>query len=341
MRLPRFEYSAPTTIDEAVAELSEYKDEAMIIAGGTDVIPSMKQRRFTPKRLVDIRQIRGLEYIQSNKDIRIGSLTTLGFIEESGIINQRLPMLAKAAGEVGAPQHRNAGTIGGNLCLNTRCWYFNQSPFFRQCRPVCYKLGKDDDKCQLFPTRKGKANVCYSVYSGDTAPALIALGADVCIVGPGGERVIALMDLYTGDGKRPIALGFGDILKEVIIPFPSPLSAGIYLKHRLREAIDFPLVGVAVNIALDPKDGSCKQLKVVIGAVASKPVIVAGVDEIVQGKKFTDQLVDKVSSAAFDKARPLPNLLGCSQKYRKNMVKILTKRALPLALQKLTDNYTK
>ncbi len=236
---------------------------------------------------------------------------------------------------MGAPQHRNAGTIGGNICLNTRCWYYNQSPFFRECRPVCYKFGSEEDKCRLFPSREGKANVCYSVYSGDTAPALAAVGAEVKISGPEGERTLPLMDLFSGDGKSPIALGPADILTEIIIPNPPANSASVYLKYRIREAIDFPLVGVAVNIALDSKNGTCEQADVVLGAVASKPVRVTGVKDTLKGKKITEALIEAVSEAAFNQAKPLPNLIDSTPQYRKRLVRIFTKRAIQAALQNI------
>jgi 4-hydroxybenzoyl-CoA reductase subunit beta len=329
MRLPKFEYRAPETIDEAITILSERGEGARIISGGTDILVAMKQRRLTPTCLVDLKGIHDLAYIENGKDaIRIGPLTTLDVIEGSAVINEYFPMLAKAAGDVGAPQHRNKGTIGGNICLNTRCWYYNQSPFFRKCRPVCYKLGGEEDKCQLFPTRQGKANVCYSVYSGDTAPPLVALGAEVKVIGPEGERVVPLTKILTGDGKRPIVFGPAEILTEVIIPKPPPYSFGKYLKYRVREAIDFPLLGVAAMVTLDSKEGLCTGACVVIGAVASGPVKVENVEDILKGNKITDTLIEEVSEAAFKEARPLPNLIGSSPEYRRRLVKIFCRRIL-------------
>ena len=339
MRLPRFGYKAPKTIKEAISVLSGSGGDARVIAGGTDLLVSMKQRRFIPRFLVDIKGIKGLTYIEnSNGHIRIGALTTLSAIEASDLIQEKLPALAKAAGDVGAPQHRNAGTIGGNLCLNTRCWYYNQSPFFRKCRAVCYKFGSDEDKCQLFPTRKGKANICYSVYCGDTAPSLIALGAKVKIRGPDGERTIPLMDLFTGNGKAPIALGPADILTEIIIPNPPPNSRSAYLKYRIRDAIDFPLVGVAASIALDSKDGVCEEASIVLGAVASRPVNVNSAQDILKGKKITDDLIEEVSEESFRTAKPLPNLMDCTPQYRKRLVRVFTKRAIHQALQDIQSN---
>ncbi|MDY6861475.1 MAG: FAD binding domain-containing protein [Thermodesulfobacteriota bacterium] len=180
MRLPKFEYIAPKEIDEVLTILSEEREDAKIIAGGTDILINMKQKIITPKYLVDLKEIRDLKYIKNgNEELRIGALTTLNEIEESKIIREKFPMLAKAASDVGVPQHRYAGTIGGNICLNTRCWYYNQPHFWRKSRPVCYKLGGEEDNCQGFGVWDGfpspKGNVCYAVYSGDTAPSLIAL----------------------------------------------------------------------------------------------------------------------------------------------------------------------
>jgi len=334
MSLPRFEYIAPKTIDEAVSVLSENKGDAKIIAGGTDILVNMKNRILAPKYLIDIKDIKGLEYIKNGTgDLRIGALTTLNSIEESDIVKNKFPALAKAAADVGAILHRYSGTIGGNICLDTRCNYYNQSRLWRRGRPVCYKLGGEKDNCLLFASAKGKANKCYSVYSGDTAPSLIALGANVKVVGPEGERIIPLSDIFTGDGKRPIALDPAEILTEVIIPEPAPHSCAIYLKLRWREALDFPLVGVAANISLDSKDGTCKGGKVVVGAIASKPLEVTKANGILAGKKITDDLIEEVGQAAFSEVKPLPNIGSCSREYRKEMVEVLTKRALNSALQ--------
>ncbi|MDY6974486.1 MAG: xanthine dehydrogenase family protein subunit M, partial [Thermodesulfobacteriota bacterium] len=333
MSLPRFEYIAPKTIDEAISVLSEHKGDARVIAGGTDILVNMKNRILTPGYLVDIKEIQGLDYIKNGKgDLRIGVLTTLNSIEASDIVKKTYPVLAKAAGDVGAILHRYSGTIGGNICLDTRCKYYNQSRLWRRGRPVCYKLGGEKDNCLLFASAKGKANKCYSVYSGDTAPTLMALGANVKVVGPGGERVIPLGEVFTGDGKRPISLDSAEVLTEVIVPAPAPHSSASYLKLRWREAIDFPLVGVAANICLDSKDGACKAASVVIGAIASKPLEVTEAGDILAGKKVTDALIEEVGQAAFNKAKPLPNIGSCSREYRKEMAGVLTKRAISSAL---------
>ena len=177
--------------------------------------------------------------------------------------------------------------------------------------------------------------MCYSVFSGDTAPALIALGAKIKIKGPKGERTIGLAELYTGNGKRPIDLGPADIVTEVTIPAPPKNSSSAYMKYRIREAIDFPLLGVAVNIALDAKAGACTKASVVLGAVASRPVEVTEAEKILKGKKITDDLIEQVSEAAFKAAKPLANLLECSPQYRKRLARIFTKRAINSALESI------
>ena len=319
MRLPKFEYRSPKTIEEAISIITEAQGDVKIVAGGTDILVAMKQGLITPKYLVGLKKIKGLaniekgESLEKVESIRIGALSTLTLIVESDVVRKNIPILAKAASCVGMPQLRNAGTLGGNICLNTRCWHYNQSDGYRKCRPVCYKFGGEKDKCQLFPSVKEKNNKCYAVYSGDTAPALIALNAEGKIVGPKGERLIPLTMLFTGDGKNPLALCEGEILTEVIIPKPLTYSSGVYLKYRQREAIDFPLVGVAANIALDSKDGVCESARVVIGAIAPRPVEIDNAEEALKGKKITEDLIDEVGQLAFSKVKPLSNVLGASQ----------------------------
>lgn len=339
MRLPKFEYLTPRTMEEALSLLNEHRGEAGIFAGGSDIFVSMKQRVVTPKYLINLKKIPDLDYISNGKDgLRIGPLTTLDSIEKSPVIKEKFALLSKAAGDVAAPQLRNMGTLGGNIALDTRCWYYNQSHFWRKSRPVCYKLGGDSDNCQgfelweNFPSSKG--NVCYSVYSGDTAPSLIALGASLKLNSSEGERTIVLKDFFSGDGKKPFELESSEIITEIRVPNPPPYSGGAYLKLRLREAIDFPLLGVAAVITLDAKDGICKEAQIVLGAVASGPIKVASAEDSLMGKKIDDALMEEAGQMACEEANPVPNI-GSSPTYRKMMVKVLVKRALAQALKQI------
>jgi 4-hydroxybenzoyl-CoA reductase subunit beta len=228
------------------------------------------------------------------------------------------------------------GTLGGNLCLNTRCFFYNQSPFWRQARPLCFKTG--GEMCHVV---KG-GDHCYSVYQGDLAPVLIALEARVKVAKKGGEWVIPLLDLYTGRGEKPIALEAREILTEVEIPGPVPdyksgrsslttaSWGGDYQKLRYRGAMDFPLVGVAA--VLDWNGESCARAKVVLTAVTSAPVVVEEAGKFLEGQKPDEEAIAKAAEAAYEVAHPVANV-GSTALYRRKMVRVMTKRAIANAVR--------
>jgi 4-hydroxybenzoyl-CoA reductase subunit beta len=223
------------------------------------------------------------------------------------------------------------GTLGGNLCLNTRCFFYNQSQFWRQARPLCFKTG--GETCHV--VRGG--DHCYSVYQGDLAPVLIALGARVKLAKKGGEWVMSLLDLYTGKGEEPIALELGEILTEVEIPAPAPDCksggsslataswGGDYQKLRYRGAMDFPLVGVAA--VLNWNGGSCARARVVLTAVASAPVVVEEASKLLEGQKPDEEVIARAAEAAYESAHPVANV-GSTPRYRRKMVRAMAKRAI-------------
>src|SRR5579871_468659 len=222
MRLPKFEYRSARTVEEALGWLGEFegsvdKDpeaQAMLMAGGTDVLPNMKHRIFTPQVVVGLRAVSALRGIVYNEEqgLRIGAGVTLTEIAGSPVVRAHYPALAQAAEVVSTPQLRQMGTIGGNLCLDTRCNYYNQSEFWRKARDYCLKKGSD--VCRVAPNGAG----CYAVSSCDTAPALIALGATVRIASRKGERELSVADLYSDDGIRPVHLHDGEVLTDVLLP---------------------------------------------------------------------------------------------------------------------------
>jgi len=180
LRLPKFQYLKPSTVDEACSLLKKHTGKAKLIAGGTDLLPSMKQRLFTPEQVVDLRQVEGLRGIRNGggKELSIGSLTTLSAVEESGVIQEKYSALAEAAGLVAAPQIRNMGTLGGNIALDTRCWYFNQSHFWRKPLEVCLQRG--GEVCHAVK----KSKQCHAYFAADTVPALVALNARIMSSAP-------------------------------------------------------------------------------------------------------------------------------------------------------------
>ncbi len=195
MSLPSFQLLRPRTVDETMSFLAKYPDDTKIVAGGTDLLPSMKQKLFTPPYLLDLRSVSELSGISSGADgIVIGALTPLSVIEHSSLIRRDYPVLYEAAKTVASPVIRNMATLGGNICLDTRCLWYNQSLLWRKSCGFCLK--KDGDLCHVAPGGK----FCWATFSGDTPPALLCLDADIEISGPSGTRRIAMRDFYVNDG---------------------------------------------------------------------------------------------------------------------------------------------
>jgi 4-hydroxybenzoyl-CoA reductase subunit beta len=322
MQLPNFEHLEPASLGEALDLLAEHGEQAQVIAGGTDLLVSMKQRLLKPAQLVDLKTIPELDFIIGEEDggLRIGTLAKLATIVNSSLIRERFPVLAQAAGMVAVPPLQNMGTLGGNLCLNTRCFYFNQSLFWRQARGPCYKTG--GDTCHVVKD----GNRCLATYQGDMAPVLIALDARARIARKGSERSVPLADLYTGKGKRPLVLEPGEMLLEVQVPASSSETRGDYQKLRYRGSMDFPLVGVAV--VLSSEDGTvCTGGKVVLTAVSRGPLVVGEAPDMLQGHEVTEQTASEVAEAAYEVARPVDNV-GSDAAYRRRMVRVLTRKAI-------------
>jgi len=327
MRLPKFQYFEPTSVEEGCSLLS-HEQKAKVMAGGTDLLVAMKQRTLSPSSLINIKNIPEIDHINHDADegLRIGALTRLRTLENSLIIKEKFSILMQAAGSVGSPQIRNIGTIGGNVCLNTRCFYYNQSSFWRKPLRTCYKMG--GDFCHV---AKG-GDRCHALFSADTAPALIALGSKAKISGPARERDVTLESLYTGDGIDPIALKPDEILTEIQVPNPLLHTGGTYLKYSSRGAINFPMVGVAVVITVSPGDEVCHDAKIVLGSVASAPVRAVDAEKVLEGKHVDNNLVENSAKAASSVAHPVTHM-GISGRFKRKMVEVFTRRAIKQAWQ--------
>lgn len=329
MRLGKFEHLEPRSLEEACTLLSEHRDEARVIAGGTDILLRMKQRLVVPKFLVDIKQVEGLNEIRIEGDeIRIGAVVTLTDIQKSPAILKQYPALVQAAGAVGAAQLQNMGTIGGNLCLDTRCWYYNQSHAWRQGRAPCFKSG--GKLCHMV---KGSRR-CYALYSGDTAAVLLALEAKIRLVSPGKERLLPLKNFFGDDGNTPTVLQPDELMAEVIIPAPPRGQLSTYLKFRRREAIDFPIAGVAVS--LTRQNGILNQVNVGLTGVGSSPCLAEECSAILTGKSITTELIHQAADAASKQVKPVSHM-EVSPAYRKRLVRVLVQDAI-LKLLNLTDS---
>jgi carbon-monoxide dehydrogenase medium subunit len=286
----RFQYLQPLTLQEATSLLAKYDGEAKVIAGGTDLINMIRTKVIRPRYVVDIGRIPGLEHVRYDADgaLLIGALATIRTLETSHDIKHRHPVIAQAAGQLGAIAIRNVGTIGGNLC--------HASP------------------------------------AADTAPSLLVLGATVKIVGPAGERTVALEDFFTGPGRT--VLQRGEILAELRVPPMPSLSTAVYLKHAIRGAADLAIVGVAVLATMDR--GVWRHVQIALGAVAPTPIRARNAETALEGKEINEALIEQAGHAAAAESRPI-NDVRASADYRNAMVKVFTRWAIERVIGKRND----
>ncbi len=329
MGLPKFQYVAPRKVARAI---SLQKESGKFLAGGTDLFVAMKERIFRPDLLIDLNKISELKGIEWDKKrgLRVGALTTLTQLRENPIVQKQFPVLSQTIPLVSTPQLQNMGTVGGNLCLDTRCYYFNQSVFLKKRWEPCFKIG--GKTCHV--VRGGDS--CYAVYSGDMAIPLIALGAQVKVIGDHDAREIELQRLFSGSGIKPNVLRFNEILSEIFIPVPLEYSGCSYQKLRLRETMDFPLSGVSAFLRLEGRDGRCEEARLVLGAVAPSPLVVEEAAQLMRGKEITPELTEEVSQIAWKAAHPVANTAS-SPKYRREMVRVLTRNAIEEALTRIKN----
>ena len=322
MTISAFRVVRPDSIEDVVRVLAENGPDAMIIAGGTDVIPNLQMRLFSPRLLVDLKPLRELAEIEfSLRDgLRIGAMSTLTEILNSPVILEKFPVLVSAVGTIAGPLQRNMGTLGGNLCLETRCRWYNQSYLWRKALGGCLK--KDGDVCHVAPG----GHYCWAAWSGDSAPALLALDAEVEIAGPRGLRRIALRDFYKNDGMDRINLDRDEIVTAVRVPANMANRRGVYHKLRIRDSIDYPLAGVAVTMEVD-RAGICRDARVALTAVNPAPLLVRQAGEWLVGQKMSAELIERVARAAIQTGKPLTTSAS-TPVYRRDMVHLFTRRAL-------------
>ena len=318
LTLPEFEMVQPKSFQEAAALLAS--PSSMPMAGGTDLVPNMKHGLFSPSRIVDLKSItEGREIEVTDSHLRLGALCTLDTLSQHEALQQLVPALTKACGLVAGPQLRRMGTLGGNICLDTRCVYYNQTYFWRNSLGFCLK--KDGTVCHVVSSGKK----CVAAASNDTAPVLIALGARLLIVSASGEREVSLDKFYVADGIKNTSLQPGELVRAVIIPRPKAQTKMSYEKLRTRQAIDFPMLSMAV---VAEHDGELiTSLCIILNALASRPRAVAGLAEIAVGKAWTREVIEKVAAQVHRQAHPLTNILGETE-WRREMAPVLLRRAV-------------
>ncbi len=319
MRLPPFRLHSPTSISEAAKILSEEGTDAMLLAGGTDLLPNMKRGQQTPSTLVSLRRIKSLSEFSNGSGLTLGAGLTLSRLLENDSVREMYQGLWQAADVVATPLIRNTATIGGNVCLDTRCDYYNQNEDWRKAINYCLK--KDGEICWVATTSK----TCRAVSSTDTAPALVALGARVRLVSANGERVIEMKDLYQNDGADYMQRRPEEILSNVILD-PMQGWRSTYWKLRRRGSIDFPILSVAAAIRADD-GGTLEQARIVLGAVSSQPLLSTDATEFLVGKKLTDEVIEETGRIMAKLAKPRDNT-DLTPIWRKKMVPVFVNYAL-------------
>jgi len=322
MTLPPFRVFRPRTAADAVRALAEHAPDAMLVAGGTDLIPNLQMNLFAPRLLVDLKPLVELAGIASSREtgLRIGALTVLSDICDSPVIQNSFPVLASAARSIAGPLQRNMGTLGGNLCLETRCVWYNQSAFWRKALGGCLK--KDGEICHVAPGGR----FCWAVWSGDTAPALLALDAEVEILGRNGMRRLPLEKFYLNDGMNRIALGRDELVAAVVVPPQAAGRRGAYHKLRVRDSIDYPLAGVAVTMEVDSA-GFCREARVALTAVNPAPRLLTQAAACLTGQRYSSELVARVAHEAIRTGKPLETSAS-TPVYRREMLRVFTRHAL-------------
>ncbi len=328
LRLPKFELENPTTVAEAVALLARHGDDAQVIAGGTDLVPNMKHELFTPDVVVSlagIAELRGV-CVRDDGTVCIGAMTTLDDVAASEPVRARALAVTQAAALIAGPQLRRMGTLGGNVMLDTRCQWYNQTHFWRQALGFCLK--KDGTLCHVVEGG-GK---CVAAASNDTAPALMTVGAVLVFHGPDGPREVPIDDLWHPDGIYNKKVR-GELLTEVRIPPRADDGTrllGAYGKLRERGSIDFPLFGVAVRLDVDAND-TIQDADLCSVALQARPVRLKKMAELLRGVTLgSDAFQDAVATCAAQAAkqcRPLANVPGDAD-YRHAMVPVYVRRTL-------------
>jgi len=298
MRLPWFRYEAPRSVAEAARILAAEGPAAMLLAGGTDLLPNMKRRQQAPQVLVALSRVDGMKSVANGQGLTLGAGLTLAELAGFDAVRTRYRGLWQAASQVATAQLRNMGTLGGNLCLDTRCTYYDQNYEWRRAIDFCMK--KDGETCWVATASKR----CVAVSATDCAPALIALGAAVRLESAAGTRELPLAELYRNDGIDYLTRRPDEILTRVVLPDATGWTS-TYWKLRRRGSFDFPVLGVAAAARIGA-DGTIEEARIALGAVSSQPFPTKA-GEFLAGKRLTDDVIAEAGRMVASRAKPMDN----------------------------------
>ena len=330
-----FDYQRAETLEGAVALLARFHGEARALAGGTDLLPSMRMENVKPSLLVSLGAIApGEPALLADGSIRVDALSRLASLESSSLLRDKAPMLVQSVHVVGSNQIRQMGTLGGNLCQETRCMQLDQKHDYQFVAP-CFKRG--GDCCYPFP--RNKRNVCWSVHMSDIAPALIALDAQVEIIGEAGSRRIRVEDLFSGDGLKQLNLGQTELLRAIVIP-PAPHGFGWgFHKSTVRGGLEYGMAVIAVALQLEQDGKTCADARIVIGAVREGPVRAGGAERSLKGAVLDEKRLAQVAAAASKEISPLPHH-GFTKRHLMDNIRVYLRRTMAQAVERVRSPET-
>ena len=320
MTLPKFNYLAPKDLEEASAALNDYNGRIAVFAGGTELVMHLKWRIKTPDYLLSLKNLTELRTIQydENSGFTLGAAVSLRNLGADASIKSELPALAQAADRVAIPQIRGMATIGGNICLDTRCWYHDRTKEWRTTFPPCYKAG--GDRCHV--VKGGKQ--CYALFQADTVPCLLILKAKLKLVHFAGERIIPIEEFYSGFGKVPNRVSSNEILTQIHIPKLPPHSGTAYLKWSKRKTLEFPILGIACQVRLDTQRKRCEEARFALTGCDSKLLsieateLLMDLNEPVIPADLVDHLLREVKPVAH---------MGVSAHLKRRICRVLIQKA--------------
>ncbi|HET7566112.1 MAG TPA: FAD binding domain-containing protein [Gemmatimonadaceae bacterium] len=328
LRLPRFTYLEPLSLDDAIRMRAESGDDASFVAGGTDLYPNMKRRQQTPRTVIALQRVRELQAITGTPrdGMTIGAGVTLTALGAHPVIAEHYPAVAHAAAVVSTPLLRNMGTIGGNLLLDTRCNYYDQTYEWRKAIHFCMK--KDGEICWVAPSSPR----CWAVQSSDGVPVAVAIGAEVTLASARGERRIPAAELYNNDGMRYLTKAPDELLVAYHLPPAGDATRtegrwrATYHKLRRRGSFDFPVLGVAARVDFNDDD-TVRTARIVLGGVASYPMEIPEAARAIAGQRLDAATIAAAADAAYRPAKPMDNT-DFTLSWRKDMVRVYVQRAL-------------
>lgn len=332
MKLPEFDHKLPSSKIEAVDLLKNIGEDTAVSAGGTDLIPNMKNGTLIPKTVISLNRITAeKEQITADGTLKIDALSTLSEITQSAMIKEKAPTLSQAAASVGGQQIRNRATLGGNLCQEVRCLYLNQSHDYQFVDP-CYKRG--GNCCYPFPDGKG---ICRAVYMSDTAPVLTSLGTRLILVSREGERQIDIADFYTGNALKPIHMKSDELISFVEIPLEAQKMHCRFVKASPRGGLEFAMVSIATVLAINKSDKKITKALISVGAVNTQPLRAYEAEKELAGSLLDETLAEAASQKAGKEINPLPHH-GYTRGYLKQLVAVHTKRSLMDIFKTVVNN---